>query len=106
MDLGESIRKQVQEAVEAALRAAPKNVTTAATSSSSSSSSSVTSVSSSGHSVSVYVDDEVTIVERDGKRRVIRHDEDDEEDAGPGRNAGPEDAGPGGNAGPGAASAE
>ena len=81
MDLGESIRKQVQEAVEAALRAAPKNVATATTSSSSSTSSSrsVTTVSSSGHSVSVYVDDEVTIVERDGKRRVIRHDEEDEE---------------------------
>ncbi|MDQ4098705.1 MAG: hypothetical protein M3144_12675 [Actinomycetota bacterium] len=66
MDLGESIRKQVQEAVEAALRKAPKNIASA------------TNVSSSGHSVSVYVDDEVTIVERDGKRRVIRHDDEEE----------------------------
>jgi hypothetical protein len=69
MDLGEAIRKHVQEAVEAALRKAPKNVASA------------TNVSSSGHSVSVYVDDEVTIVERDGKRRVIRHDDEPEEAA-------------------------
>jgi hypothetical protein len=67
MDLGETIRKQVQEAVEAALRSSPKNVASA------------TNVSSSGHSVSVYVDDEVTIVERNGKRRVFRHDDDEPE---------------------------
>ena len=82
MDLGETIRKQVREAVEAALRSVPKNVASAtnmaSATGSSSSASSTTSVSSSGHTVSVYVDDEVTIVERDGKRRVIRHDEDDD----------------------------
>ena len=81
MDLGETIRKQVQEAVEAALRAVPKDVPTDRSKGAPSTGrtvASATNVSSSGHSVSVYVDDEVTIVERDGKRRVIRHDEDDD----------------------------
>jgi hypothetical protein len=76
MDLGETIRKQVLDAVDAALKAAPKNIATATNVSS------ATTVSRSGHTVSVYVDDEVTIVERDGKRRVIRHDEDDAEPGG------------------------
>lgn len=80
MDLGETIRKQVQEAVEAALRSMPGDGGNGGGDrpAAGRSVASATNVSSSGHSVSVYVDDEVTIVERDGKRRVIRHDEDDD----------------------------
>jgi hypothetical protein len=72
MDIGEAIRKQVMDAVGAALGKIPDDVDAGSTTVAS-----TTNVSSSRHSVSVYVDDEVTIVERDGKRRVIRHDEDD-----------------------------
>ena len=77
MDLGETIRKHVHEAVDAALRSIPDDASRPGTGRTVAS---ATNVSSSGHSVSVYVDDEVTIVERDGKRRVIRHDEDDDAD--------------------------
>ncbi len=76
MDLGETIRKKVLEAVDAALKSTPKNIASATNVSSATSTS--TPVSSSGHTVSVYVDDEVTIVERDGTRRVFRHDEDND----------------------------
>ncbi len=88
MDLGETIRKRVLEAVDAALKSTPKNMASATNVSSATSTS--TTVSSSGHTVSVYVDDEVTIVERDGKRRVIPHDEDDGE---PGDDAAPSEGG-------------
>ena len=73
MDLGETIRRKVHEAVDAALRAVPGDASEGPTGATTFAS--ATNVSTSGHSVSVYVDDEVTIVERDGKRRVIRHDD-------------------------------
>jgi hypothetical protein len=36
-------------------------------------------IGGSGHSTTVYSDDEVTIIERDGKRQVIRHTPDEPE---------------------------
>ena len=62
MDLGRMIRERVRDG----LRRGPTNVASAV------------NVSSSGHMTAVYSDADVTIVQRDGVTRVIRHDEPEE----------------------------
>ena len=62
MDLGRLIRDRVRDA----LRRGPTNVASSV------------NVSSSGHTTAVYSDDDVTIVQRDGVTRVIRHEEPEE----------------------------
>jgi len=73
MDLGRLIRERVEAAVASARTRGPRNIATA------------TNVSSTGHTTSVYSDDDVTIIERDGHRQVIHH----------GENASRDDATPG-----------
>jgi len=58
MDLGAVIRKSIRQAGEAGRR----NVASAV------------NVGTDGCTTSVYSDDQVTIIERDGRTRVIRHD--------------------------------
>ncbi|MFN2608660.1 MAG: hypothetical protein ABR511_12350 [Acidimicrobiales bacterium] len=73
-DLGRAIREQVEAAVAKALRDAGTATSTASASSSRGTNVVVSAnVVSQGHSTSVYSDDEVTIVERDGVTEVIRH---------------------------------
>jgi hypothetical protein len=62
MDLGEQIRKRVADALEQAARDGRANVAGAV------------NVGGSGHRASVYSDDEVTVIERDGETEVIRKD--------------------------------
>ena len=69
MDLGRMIRKQVREAVDAAIRsgkAGGANIAAAA------------NIGKSGKRTVVYSTDDVTIVQRDGKTHVIRHDEEED----------------------------
>jgi monomeric isocitrate dehydrogenase len=62
-DLGRRIEKQVRDAVRAALARGPTNV------------GAVANVGTQGRSVSVYTDQDVTIVQRDGRTYVIHHGE-------------------------------
>ena len=64
MDLGEVIRKSIRQAGQAGRR----NVASAV------------NVGTDGHTTAVYSDDAVTIIERDGQTRVIRHDQRDQPD--------------------------
>ncbi|MFN2505061.1 MAG: hypothetical protein ABR540_12705 [Acidimicrobiales bacterium] len=79
MDLGRQIREQVREQVRKAMADAKR--AQAAASGATTSGSSVTNVSTattvgqSGHSVSIYSDNDVTIIQRDGETEVIRHDQ-------------------------------
>jgi hypothetical protein len=59
-DLGRLIREQLKEALKRAAKEGPTNVAIA------------TNVGGEGHTTSVYSDDEVTIIERDGHTEVIR----------------------------------
>lgn len=79
MDIGRFIREQVRQALE----------TTEGSDGESSASSgtrvniaSAFNVDSSGHTVAVYSDDEVTIVQRDGETHVTRHRGDEHGEAG------------------------
>lgn len=59
MDLGRLIRDRLRDALEH--RGGPTNITISG------------NVGGSGHNTTVYTDDEVTIIERDGEREVIHH---------------------------------
>jgi hypothetical protein len=63
MDLGKLIRDRLRDALKAdgAGQGQQRNVAISS------------NIGGSGHSTTVYSDDEVTIIERDGKRQVIRH---------------------------------
>jgi RNase adaptor protein for sRNA GlmZ degradation len=63
MDIGETIRTQVRKAVEQAARDGRANVASAV------------NVGGAGHHTSVYSDDQVTVIERDGETQVIQHDQ-------------------------------
>ena len=69
MDVGETIRKQVKDALEQAAKTGRVNMASA------------TNVGGSGHTTSVYSDDDVTVIDRDGETQVIRHDERDRDGA-------------------------
>jgi len=62
-DLGARIRRQVQEAVGEALRRGPTNIA------------SVVNRGSGGQVSAVWSDDEKTVVHRNGRTTVIRHDD-------------------------------
>jgi hypothetical protein len=70
MDLGQLIRDRIREALErsGADKAGQSNVAISA------------NVGGSGQSTTVYSDDDVTIIDRDGERQVIRHRPRDEPD--------------------------
>ena len=69
MDLGRLIRDRLRDALEVhgAGEGGRTNVAIS------------TNVGGAGHSTTVYSDDEVTIIERDGQRQVIRHAREDTE---------------------------
>jgi hypothetical protein len=70
MDLGRLIRDRLRDALEQG-DAGPKHQTNVAISS---------NIGGSGHSTTVYSDDDVTIIERDGERQVIHHTSDNAEE--------------------------
>jgi hypothetical protein len=79
MDLGRLIREQIRDALQAAARRQGGRRTRSA---GSVNIASATNVNSSGRTVSVYSDDDVTIIKRDGETQVIRHDEERDRAAG------------------------
>jgi len=72
-DLGQIIAEQVRAALREAAKHQQASAAVAA------------NVSGESHTVSVYTDEHVTIVQRDGKTHVVRHDDTADEPEQPGQ---------------------
>lgn len=70
VDIGRFIREQVRQALETAKGSGGES---SASSGTRVNIASAVNVDSSGHTVAVYSDDEVTVVERDGEAHVTHH---------------------------------
>jgi hypothetical protein len=77
MDFARLLREQVRRAVDEATKGQTAKGQAAGTSVNIAS---AINVDGSGHTTSVYSDGDVTVIRRDGKTRVIHHDEDDPQD--------------------------
>jgi hypothetical protein len=71
MDLGRKISEQVRRTVADALKDAPHNIAVAA------------NINRDGSHVRVYSADDVTIVQRNGKTTILRHDDDGDDEKPP-----------------------
>ena len=71
MDLGRKISEQVRRTVADALKDAPHNIAAAA------------NINRDGSHVRVYSADDVTIVQRNGKTTIIRHNDDGDDEKPP-----------------------